>query len=262
MKLSTAGIAAINAREGERLVVYRDSDGKPTVCKGHLVTPSDHLRVGDAVPAELCTQFSAHDLGAAEDAVNHLVTVPLNQNQFDALVSLVYNIGAAAFATSTLLKLLNAGNYLGAQAEFARWHYAGGKPDQGLLNRRMAEAAQFGKPAPVALTSTTVQVADIPQTIAPVPVAAGPVSPPPSRVTQTRSGKALVGSAVTGAAGAVTGGIAIAKPALNAIAEFHTLTAGLPAWLLLVATPLVIASIAFSFYGIWHKARTLQGAAP
>lgn len=262
MKLSPAGRDAINAREGERLVVYRDDAGNPTVCNGHLVTGADHLQVGGRVSPAQCAVFAARDLGAAEDAVNRLVTVPLNQNQFDALVSLVFNIGSSAFAGSTLRKLLNADDYTGAQAQFAAWHYSGGKPDGGLLNRRMQEAVQFGTPVvqPAAIAAAPVTAGDIPQTLAPVaPVASyARTDPPPTKVTQTRTGRALVGSAATG----IAAGVAAVKPALDAINTFKAATDGLPVWLLAIAAPLAAASCAFALYGIWHKQRSLQGAAP
>lgn len=86
----------------------------------------------------------ASDLKKFEAAVNK-VTVALNQNQFDALVSLTYNIGTGAFASSTLLKKLNAGDYKGAAAQFDVWNKAGGKRMQGLVNRRSTERKLFEK---------------------------------------------------------------------------------------------------------------------
>lgn len=267
MKLSSRGLAAIQTREGERLIVYRDGAGNPTVCTGHLVTPGDHLTVGDKVSPALCEQFAHRDLGTAESAVNRLVKVKLTQHQFDALVSFTFNEGEQAFADSTLLKLLNAGNFTAAQAEFVRWHYQtvdGVKqPSNGLLNRRLQEAAQFGTPDPqpvVSTASASPQVADIPQAIVPpAPVAAAAQAvPPPSKVTQTRSGRALIGSAATG----IAAGIAAVKPALDALNAFKAATDGLPIWLLAIAAPLAVASCAFALYGVWHKQRSLQGGAP
>jgi lysozyme len=83
-------------------------------------------------------------LGEYEAAVTRYVTVPINQNQFDALVDFAYNAGAQNLRTSTLLKMLNAGNVAGAKAQFSRWVYGGGKPLTGLVKRRAAEAALFG----------------------------------------------------------------------------------------------------------------------
>ncbi|WP_312069487.1 lysozyme, partial [Acinetobacter sp.] len=78
-------------------------------------------------------------------SVNNLVKVPLSQNQFDALVSLTYNIGSTAFKNSTLLKKLNAKDYAGAADQFLRWNKGGGKVLKGLVRRREAERALFLK---------------------------------------------------------------------------------------------------------------------
>lgn len=86
-----------------------------------------------------------HDLARFERAVSSSVKVPLTQNQFDALVSLTYNIGPGAFKHSTLLKLLNQGDYAGASQQFDVWIKAGGQTVQGLVNRRAVEKAYFLK---------------------------------------------------------------------------------------------------------------------
>jgi lysozyme len=86
-------------------------------------------------------------LGEYEAAVTRYVTATINQNQFDALVDFAYNAGAQNLRTSTLLKMLNAGNVAGAKAQFSRWVYGGGKPLTGLVKRRAAEAALFGASA-------------------------------------------------------------------------------------------------------------------
>jgi lysozyme len=85
----------------------------------------------------------AHDLKKFEAAVNNAVTVPLSQNQFDALVSLAYNIGTNAFSGSTLVKKLNSNDFRGAADQFDVWVNAGGKRMQGLVNRRGKEKALF-----------------------------------------------------------------------------------------------------------------------
>jgi lysozyme len=77
--------------------------------------------------------------------VNNSVTIPLNQNQFDALVSLAYNIGTGAFSKSTLVKKLNTGDIRGAADQFDVWVNAGGKRMQGLVNRRTKEKTLFLK---------------------------------------------------------------------------------------------------------------------
>ena len=91
--------------------------------------------------------FLRFDLKDSEAAVKNMVTVPLTQNQFDGLVSFVFNLGQGAFASSTLLKKLNAGDYAAVPAQLMRWNKArvGGvlKPLNGLTRRRSAEATLF-----------------------------------------------------------------------------------------------------------------------
>lgn len=82
-------------------------------------------------------------LGEFERAVTRYVKVPLNQNQFDALVDFAYNVGAQNLRTSTLLKMLNAGQYAAASGEFGKWVYADGKVMPGLINRRKLETELF-----------------------------------------------------------------------------------------------------------------------
>lgn len=85
------------------------------------------------------------ELEKHQKAVTRLVTVDLNQNQYDSLVSFSFNVGFGALGKSTLLKKLNKGDYPGAQAEFMKWNKAGGKQLRGLSNRRAKEAALFAE---------------------------------------------------------------------------------------------------------------------
>jgi len=80
-----------------------------------------------------------NDVAKFEDSVNVLVDVPLTQCQFDALVSFCYNLGASALKGSTLLKLLNAGDYDAAGGQFIRWNKCKGRELAGLTARRDAE---------------------------------------------------------------------------------------------------------------------------
>jgi lysozyme len=83
------------------------------------------------------------DLQWSREAVNGYVEVPLSQEQYDALVSFVFNVGGSAFRRSTLLRKLNAYDYVGAADEFPRWNKQKGKVLRGLTNRRMYERAKF-----------------------------------------------------------------------------------------------------------------------
>lgn len=126
--------------EGLRLAVYPDEAGLPTIGYGHLIKPDESFTVISIAQAEALLNA---DLQPARAAVGKYVTVPLNENQRAALVSLVFNIGVGAFVASTLLNVLNEYDYRGAAAQFDRWVYAGGKVSKGLQTRRAAEKALF-----------------------------------------------------------------------------------------------------------------------
>lgn len=140
MMLSLAGLAHLKQWEGLKLNPYKDAAGLWTIGYGHLLKPGEWW---DSITEAQASSLLAQDVGTAEDAVNSLVKVKLAQTQFDALVSFVYNVGVGAFRRSTLLKLLNAGDYAGAAAQLPAWRKAGGQVIQGLVNRRNAELALF-----------------------------------------------------------------------------------------------------------------------
>ena len=146
MKLDSAGIDLISQFEGLRLNAYDDGVGVWTIGWGTTVYPNGaKVKKGDSITLEQAKQYKAHDLAKFEKAVNDAVKVPLNQNQFNALVSLAYNIGVSAFTNSTLVKRLNEGNYKAAADQFLVWVNAGGKRMQGLVNRRNKERELFLK---------------------------------------------------------------------------------------------------------------------
>lgn len=147
--ISRNGISHIKRVEGERLDVYRDAAGHMTVGVGHLVLPEDNLRMGDTITHAHSDKLLRADLLKAEDTVNKSVVVPLSQNQFDSLVSFVFNVGDGNFRRSTLLSKLNEYNYHGALAEMERWNKVtdpntGLKVvNEGLVNRRRLEQDLF-----------------------------------------------------------------------------------------------------------------------
>ena len=144
--LSPAGIDLISNFEGLKLKAYHDSAGVCTIGFGTTVYPNGtRVQLNDQCSVEQAKNFMHHDLARFEKAVRSSVKVTLNQNQFDALVSLSYNIGVGAFNNSTLLKLLNQNDYVGASHQFDVWIKAGGKTVQGLVNRRAVEKAYFLK---------------------------------------------------------------------------------------------------------------------
>ena len=145
MQVSAAGITLICSFEGLRLNAYDDGGGVWTIGYGTTIYPNGiKVKRGDACTREQAKAYMASDLKSFEAAVNK-VKVPLNQNQYDALVSLTYNIGVNAFANSTLLKKLNASDYKGAAAQFDVWNKVKGKVVQGLVNRRAKERKLFEK---------------------------------------------------------------------------------------------------------------------
>jgi lysozyme len=107
-----------------------------------------HKLAGDERPTitrEQADEMLRSDLAAVAAGVDEAVTVPLAQNEFDALVSLAYNIGNGALARSTLMRRLNDSDFYSACDEFLRWNRAGGRIVPGLVKRRYAEQAIFGE---------------------------------------------------------------------------------------------------------------------
>lgn len=145
MKTSDAGRDRIAKHEGIRLVAYPDpgTGGDPwTIGVGR----AHGVKRGDRITHAQAMQHLSEDLATAERGVEAAVRVPLTQNQFDALVSLAFNIGVSALQGSTLVRLLNMGDYAGAAGQFVRWNRAGGRVMQGLTNRRMDERDLFLAP--------------------------------------------------------------------------------------------------------------------
>lgn len=144
MNISLNGIAHIKKWEGFRANRYLDEAGKPTIGYGHLLKIWETY---DTVSQAKAEQLLLDDLNSAEATVNRLVKVQLTQGQYDALVSFVFNVGSGNFAESTLLKMVNAGNFAGAKQQFGRWVYItknGVKVvSNGLVNRRLADAGIF-----------------------------------------------------------------------------------------------------------------------
>ena len=139
MNVSETGIELIKKFEGCVLKAYKCPAGVWTIGYGHTSGVKEGQTITKAQAKELLIQ----DLRPFEIGVNNLVNVPLNQNQFDALVSFCYNLGTGNLKNSTLLKLLNKGDYNGAAEQFDHWIYAGGKKLNGLVKRRAAEKKLF-----------------------------------------------------------------------------------------------------------------------
>lgn len=138
-KLSPDGLAMIERFESFSATPYPDYKGM-SIGYGHLIKAGESLAT---VTPELAAQMLGNDVAWAEAVVNNSVSVALSQEQFDALVSLAFNIGEDAFKKSTLVRLLNSGDYQGAAAQFDRWNHAGGQVLQALTDRRAAERELF-----------------------------------------------------------------------------------------------------------------------
>ena len=141
MNLGYKGKDLLKFFEGCELVAYQDSVGVWTIGYGHTkgVTP------GMTITQEEAEQMLENELSEYEGYVEKYVTTPLTQNQFDALVVWVYNLGPTNLRRSTLLKELNSGNYTAAGNEIKRWNKAGGKVLNGLVKRREAETELFNE---------------------------------------------------------------------------------------------------------------------
>ena len=134
------GLSLTEQFEGCSLTAYQDQVGVWTIGYGHT---GPDVSPGLTITQDQAQAMLAHDVGRAAACVNNLVAVELTQNEFDALVDFVFNLGAGAFTSSTLLRDLNAGDFAGAAAQFEVWDHAGGAVVAGLLRRRQAEAALF-----------------------------------------------------------------------------------------------------------------------
>jgi lysozyme len=147
-RLSKQGAAFIAHFEGFRPNLYNDPVGHCTIGCGHLV---HHGPINGSEPAEFkrgitrarALELLQDDASTAAGEISRSVKVSLSQPQVDALVSFAFNVGNGAFRDSTLLKLLNQGDYRSVPAQLNRWTKAGGKPLPGLVRRRKAEGELF-----------------------------------------------------------------------------------------------------------------------
>jgi lysozyme len=139
--LSYKGQALLKKLEGFEPCVYKDVGCINTIGYGTLWKPG----MPENVTEEEAVQLMLADVKPSEETINSLVQVPLTQNQFDALVLFVYNVGKTAFKNSTLLRKLNEGKFVEAANEFPRWSLVKGAHVKGLLNRRLQEQALFNE---------------------------------------------------------------------------------------------------------------------
>ena len=138
--VNEAGVRLVQEFEGCRLDAYRCPAGIPTI--GYGATGPD-IRMGMVWTQEQADERLAEDLARFAAGVERLVQVDLTDNQFAAIVSFAFNVGLGALRDSTLLRKLNAGDYLGAADQLPRWNKGGGRVLAGLTRRRAAERGLF-----------------------------------------------------------------------------------------------------------------------
>lgn len=242
MITSEAGRKRIQIEEGFRHYSYMDDAGVWTIGYGH----TKGVKQGLTCTKEEADQWLEEDLGTAESAINNLVKVPLSQDQFDALVSWEFNTGG--IRNSTLLKVLNTGNYAEAANQMRRWKYVTDPHtkkkivNQGLESRREREASLFFNPIGTIANAGSATP-----------------TPPPEVVTQTTTGKLQIGALLTGIGAAITQGMQMAEPVIVGTKKALDSTAGFSGhWQTLIGV-LVIFSIGFSLATLWHKRKTLMG---
>ena len=139
MKFSDAGLALLKQAEGFRAKVYHDAAGLLTIGYGHRLLNAASFP--DGIDESQAAEILASDVRDAEQAVIRLTKVVLTQGRFDALVDFVFNLGQIRLANSTLLKLLNSGEYNAAAEELLKWDHVGSVEVAGLKARREAEYA-------------------------------------------------------------------------------------------------------------------------
>jgi lysozyme len=148
MMISEQGLQLIRKWEGCRLAAYVDAVGIATIGYGCIVYPDGRdVSIGDRITQEQAEALLLQECQRKAKAVDGMITVSVNQNQFDALVSLAFNIGEGALRASTLLRKLNAGDHAGAADQFLVWNKGtinGVKVEiEGLRRRRVDEKASF-----------------------------------------------------------------------------------------------------------------------
>ena len=148
MQVSSNGVGLIKQFEGFRSDPYLDSVGVATIGYGTIMYP-DGTRVtmnDSPITEDQAEQYLAYQIDQKTTSINNMLAVSVNQNQFDALTSFAYNLGVGALHGSTLLRLVNQGDFDNAANEFPKWDKAGGQVVAGLERRRLAEQQLFSTP--------------------------------------------------------------------------------------------------------------------
>jgi|TARA_R110000824_G_scaffold20096_3_gene76388 lysozyme len=141
MNISEEGLCLIKKFEGCEMRAYLDAVNVPTIAYGR----TKNVKLGDTCTKKQAEKWLLEEIKEYENYVEDAVKVPLNQNQFDALVSWTYNLGPTNLNSSTLLKKINAGEHEDVPEQIKRWNKAGGKVLPGLERRRLAESLLFDR---------------------------------------------------------------------------------------------------------------------
>lgn len=136
---SQACVDLVASFEGCSFVAYQDGNGVWTIGYGH----TQGVDAGDTCTRQQASDWLSEDLEVADHALQRLVKIPINQNQWDGLTSFVFNIGQGNFAQSTCLRDLNANNIQGAADAILMWDRVAGQVSSGLVRRRTAERSLF-----------------------------------------------------------------------------------------------------------------------
>ena len=155
MHISIEGLQLIKTSEGFRSHVYRDIAGYMTIGYGHKLNPGESYPVG--ITEQQACDILQRDVDWAENIVDRLVKVSLTQGQYDALVDFTFNLGGTRLASSTLLRVLNAGQYDAAGHQLLLWDHAGGVVVAGLKKRREAEYRMWMAHDPGLILDSTFQ---------------------------------------------------------------------------------------------------------
>jgi GH24 family phage-related lysozyme (muramidase) len=141
--VTQVGLDFIKRFEGFSPTIYICPAGWPTIGYGHVVHDGERDRFADEIGKDEAEDLLRRDMGVAERGVLRLISVPLTDGQFDALLSFTYNLGSGALQRSTLRRKVNCEEHAAVPVEFRKWVWAGGRKLRGLIRRREAEAAHY-----------------------------------------------------------------------------------------------------------------------
>lgn len=208
MHVSPRGRSLIKQFEGFRENAYQDVVGVWTIGYGFTkgVQPGQHMTAGQA-EARLITELLEY-----EQAVLRACTEPANQNEFDAMCSLAWNIGISGFLRSTVLKAHNRGDHQSASRAFGLWNKAGGKEWAGLTRRRAAEAALYLEPVQGAVQRVV-------ESLVPSAEAAEPPPPPVQAMPQQVDPESSLATSGINRAATVAGTTAATVGAVSSIKQ-------------------------------------------